>query len=77
MVVGKSWDMQASVVLGISKNKNLDLIVLNSMNDEGAGFGFETNKVSMISASGKEKEFALKSKREVAKDIVREVKNLL
>jgi len=59
------------------KNKNLDLIVLNSMNDEGAGFGFATNKVSIISAQGIEKAFPLKSKKEVAEDIVREVENLL
>lgn len=59
------------------KNKNLDLIVLNSMNDEGAGFGFETNKVSIISAQGIEKAFPLKSKKEVAEDIVREVENLM
>lgn len=59
------------------KNKNLDLIVLNSMNDEGAGFGFETNKVSIISAQGIEKTFPLKSKKEVAEDIVREVENLM
>ncbi|NOX84731.1 MAG: bifunctional phosphopantothenoylcysteine decarboxylase/phosphopantothenate--cysteine ligase CoaBC [Chlorobi bacterium] len=59
------------------KNKNLDLIVLNSMKDEGAGFGHATNKVTLISAKGTEKEFPLKSKREVARDILAEIESLL
>lgn len=55
------------------QKKNLDLIVLNSLNDEGAGFGKATNKVTFIS-----KEFAiepkeLKSKEEVAQDIINKV----
>ncbi len=59
------------------KNKNLDLIVLNSMKDEGAGFGHATNKVLLIPAKGTEKEFPLKSKREVARDILAEIESLL
>ncbi|MBX2897119.1 MAG: bifunctional phosphopantothenoylcysteine decarboxylase/phosphopantothenate--cysteine ligase CoaBC [Cyclobacteriaceae bacterium] len=51
------------------KSKNFDLIVLNSLNDTGAGFGYDTNKISIISASAS-KEFNLKSKKEVAADIV-------
>jgi phosphopantothenoylcysteine decarboxylase/phosphopantothenate--cysteine ligase len=51
------------------KAKNFDLIVLNSLNDAGAGFGHDTNKISIISASTS-KEFNLKSKKEVAGDIV-------
>jgi phosphopantothenoylcysteine decarboxylase/phosphopantothenate--cysteine ligase len=51
------------------KAKNFDLIVLNSLNDAGAGFGHDTNKISILSASGS-KEFNLKSKKEVAGDIV-------
>lgn len=49
--------------------KNLDLIVLNSMRDKGAGFATDTNKVTVISRNGEIKEFSLKSKEEVAKDI--------
>lgn len=49
--------------------KNLDLIVLNSMQDKGAGFATDTNKVTVISRNGEIKEFSLKSKEEVAKDI--------
>lgn len=51
------------------KWKNLDFIVLNSLRDEGAGFRHDTNKVSIIAESGKI-DFPLKSKREVAVDIV-------
>lgn len=51
------------------QKKNLDFIVLNSLNDAGAGFLHDTNKVTLLSASG-EVEFPLKSKREVAQDII-------
>jgi phosphopantothenoylcysteine decarboxylase/phosphopantothenate--cysteine ligase len=50
--------------------KNLDLIVLNSLRDEGAGFMTSTNKISILSSDGNIQKFPLKSKREVAKDIV-------
>lgn len=52
------------------KKKNLDLIVLNSLNDKGAGFGHATNKVTFIDNNFKETPMNLKSKEEVAKDIV-------
>ncbi len=51
-------------------SKNLDLIVLNSLNDKGAGFGHETNRVTFIHRDGSSKKFNLKSKQEVAHDIV-------
>lgn len=50
-------------------NKNLDMIVLNSLKDEGAGFKSDTNKIKIITQTEK-KEFPLKSKKEVAKDIL-------
>ncbi|MFZ4465162.1 MAG: phosphopantothenoylcysteine decarboxylase, partial [Bacteroidales bacterium] len=50
-------------------NKNLDLIVLNTMEDEGAGFRHQTNKVSLIDRDETLTEFALKNKSEVAEDI--------
>lgn len=50
--------------------KNFDLIVLNSLNDKGAGFAHDTNKVTLIDRAGRKKEFPLKSKKDVAKDIV-------
>jgi len=55
--------------------KRLDAIVLNSLNDPGAGFGVETNKVTIISNSGDITEYKLKDKKEVAIDIVNYVEN--
>jgi len=52
------------------ESKNFDLIVLNSLNDAGAGFGHDTNKITMIDRNGSVKKFDLKSKKEVARDIV-------
>jgi phosphopantothenoylcysteine decarboxylase/phosphopantothenate--cysteine ligase len=52
------------------KKKNLDLIVLNSLRDKGAGFGKDTNKVTLISKDNKVIPFQVKSKKEVAKDIL-------
>ncbi|MCM4161063.1 bifunctional phosphopantothenoylcysteine decarboxylase/phosphopantothenate--cysteine ligase CoaBC [Antarcticibacterium flavum] len=54
------------------KRKNLDFIVLNSMNEAGAGFKKDTNKISIVSPTGV-KDFELKPKSEVAKDILNEV----
>ena len=57
--------------------KNLDAIVLNSLSDPGAGFGTDTNKVTIISADSAEPQvFALKSKAEVAKDIFDSISRL-
>ncbi len=52
------------------RRKGLDAIVLNSLRDKGAGFGTDTNKISMIFADGSEQFFPLKSKEEVAADIL-------
>jgi phosphopantothenoylcysteine decarboxylase / phosphopantothenate---cysteine ligase len=57
--------------------KHADMIVLNSMNDEAAGFGKDTNKVTLFFKDGKERPFAAKSKTEVAKDIVDAITELL
>ncbi len=62
---------------GKLKKKNLDLIVLNSLNDKGAGFGGSTNKVTFIDKNESIKEFELKSKAEVAEDLTREIIKLL
>lgn len=51
-------------------SKNADMIVLNSLQDEGAGFGHDTNKITIFEKGGKEFVYDRKSKREVAKDIV-------
>ena len=54
-------------------NKNLDMIVLNSLNDKGAGFGYDSNKITIIEKDNKIEEFELKHKREVAKDIISKI----
>lgn len=59
------------------KRKNLDLIVLNSMNDNGAGFNSDTNKITIINSNNKTKHFKLKSKDEVAKDIVDAISSMI
>ncbi|WP_027375940.1 bifunctional phosphopantothenoylcysteine decarboxylase/phosphopantothenate--cysteine ligase CoaBC [Kaistella palustris] len=60
---------EAENAKGKLKNKNLDMIVLNSLRDEGAGFQQDTNKIRIFTKN-EEKSFLLKSKREVAKDIL-------
>lgn len=59
------------------KKKNLDLIVLNSLNDKGAGFKTDTNKITLIDKHNKSTKFELKSKAEVAKDIVETITKLI
>ncbi len=55
------------------QKKNLDMIVLNSLQDMGAGFGFDTNKITLIKKGEKPVYYILKSKKEVAQDIVSEI----
>ena len=55
---------------GKLERKNLDFIVLNSLNDEGAGFAGESNKVSILSKNNKSIDFELKSKEDVSVDIL-------
>jgi phosphopantothenoylcysteine decarboxylase / phosphopantothenate---cysteine ligase len=59
--------------LGKLQRKNFDFIVLNSLNDAGAGFGHSTNKITILRKDGTKTAFSLKSKTEAAEDIVREV----
>lgn len=61
---------------GKLERKNLDFIVLNSLNDKGAGFVHDTNKVSIIDREGKT-DFPLKSKKAVAADIIDRLVNIL
>lgn len=55
------------------QKKNLDFIVLNSLRSKGAGFGFDTNKITIIDKAGVQTDYKLKSKTEVAHDIVQKV----
>lgn len=59
------------------RNKNLDFVVLNSLNDKGACFGTDTNKITILDAGGGERNFELKDKRLVAKDIIDAVVSVL
>lgn len=57
--------------------KNLDFIVLNSLNDKGAGFQVDTNKITIIGKDNNQQFFELKSKKEVAVDIVEKIKSII
>ena len=54
-------------------HKNMDFIVLNSLNDHGAGFGYDTNKITIIDRNNIIDNFELKSKNEVARDIINKI----
>lgn len=64
-------DEETNALKKIAK-KNLDFIVLNSLRDNGAGFKHDTNKISIINKGGIKKDFELKSKKDVASDIIKE-----
>jgi phosphopantothenoylcysteine decarboxylase / phosphopantothenate---cysteine ligase len=56
--------------LGKLKSKNLDLVILNTLEDKGAGFAHDTNKITAIESNGNIHQFELKTKTEVAQDIL-------
>ena len=58
------------------QSKNLDMVVLNSLRDKGAGFGTDTNKVTIYTRDGRELPFGTKPKEEVARDIIDTIVNL-
>ncbi len=66
-------EQEQSNALKKLESKNFDLIVLNSLNDKGAGFGHDTNKITIIGKDLKPKSFELKTKKEVANDIVNSI----
>ena len=57
--------------------KNLDIIVLNSLNESGAGFEYSTNKITIIDRYNNIDKFELKSKEEAAKDILNKIVSML
>ncbi len=59
------------------ESKNFDMVVLNSLNDAGAGFGHDSNKITIIKKGNKLIEFELKSKEEVASDIVNSIVEII
>jgi len=78
LLVGFALETDNEINNAISKikNKNLDLIVLNSLKDEGAGFGHATNKVTFIDKAENIQHFDLKSKADVAVDLVQKIVSL-
>ncbi len=66
-------DNEMDNALAKLKNKNLDCIVLNSLNDEGAGFQTDTNRITLIDKNNIIDKFELKSKTAVALDIVEKI----
>jgi phosphopantothenoylcysteine decarboxylase/phosphopantothenate--cysteine ligase len=75
LLVGFALETQDEVANAKKKirNKNLDWIVLNSLNEQGAGFQVDTNKISIIDAEDRQVEYHLKSKKEVARDIAQKI----
>ena len=63
--------------IGKLNKKNLDMLVLNSMNDQNATFEYDTNKITIIKPNILPKKFSLKHKTEVAQDIIKEIALIL
>ena len=75
VLVGFALETNDELANATSKleKKNLDFIVLNSLNDAGAGFGVDTNKITIVEKGNKLQKFELKSKKDVARDIVEKI----
>lgn len=78
-LVGFALESDHEIENAINKmeRKNFDFIVLNSLRDPNTGFGFDTNKVTIIHRSGMRKDYELKSKLDVAEDIIKEINTLI
>ena len=78
-LIGFALETNNEEANAISKmeRKNFDFIVLNSLQDDQAGFSYDTNKICIIHRSGDKKEFDLKNKNAVAEDIVSEIYPIL
>ena len=70
-------DNEREYALNKLKNKNADMIVLNSLKDEGAGFGHDTNKITIFEKNGNELVYERNPKQQVAKDIVDRIIKML
>ncbi|MCW3804792.1 bifunctional phosphopantothenoylcysteine decarboxylase/phosphopantothenate--cysteine ligase CoaBC [Plebeiibacterium marinum] len=78
VLVGFALETENAVKNALKKleKKNLDFIVLNSLENTGAGFGHDTNQITIIDRNNNKEEFSLKSKKEVAIDIVDKIISL-
>ena len=72
LIIGFALETDDGVNAAIAKKKkkNFDMIILNSLLDKGAGFGGDTNRITIIGKDNKPRKFELKSKKMVAKDII-------
>jgi phosphopantothenoylcysteine decarboxylase/phosphopantothenate--cysteine ligase len=79
ILVGFALETDNGINAALQKlqDKNLDLIVLNSLKNKGAGFGTSTNKITIITHIGKQINYPLKPKNEVAKDIIDQIVKLV
>jgi len=79
LLVGFALETSNEKAYAIDKlqSKNADMIVLNSLNDEGAGFGVDTNKITIFEKGGKEIAYERKPKQQVARDIVDRIVKML
>ena len=79
LLIGFALETNDEEINALSKmqRKNLDMIVLNSLNDKGAGFSVDTNKVTILDKAGDKTVYELKTKVEVAKDIVDQIASRL
>ena len=78
-VVGFALETEDELVNAKEKlvKKNLDMIVLNSLNDKGAGFTTDSNKITIIEKDNNMEEFELKHKQQVASDILNQIIKIL
>jgi len=79
IIVGFALETENEKANAIEKlqRKNFDLIVLNSLNDKGAGFAGDTNKITLLDRNNNSREFGLKNKKEVALDIIEAILPLI
>lgn len=79
LLVGFALETDNEQLNAFSKleRKNLDLVILNSLRDRGAGFKNDTNRVTMIDKDNNIEDFELKSKKEVAVDILNKIETIL
>jgi phosphopantothenoylcysteine decarboxylase/phosphopantothenate--cysteine ligase len=79
ILVGFALETENEIENAIGKlvRKNLDVIVLNSLNEKGAGFGFDTNRITIIDKYNNIDKFELKSKEDAARDILNKIISMI
>ena len=78
ILIGFALESQDALANGKQKlkNKNLDAVVINALTDKGAGFGHDTNKISFLQRGKDIIHYPLKSKKEVAQDVLNHLKTM-